>query len=500
MIKVVLAIAMALMGHGGAMAELVPAMIFADHMMLQRDQRVPVWGQAEPGATVTVSFADQSVEVKADDKGRWQAMLEAMPASAEGREVVIASGDQRVTFKDVLVGDVWLASGQSNMAYTVTAMAGQLPVAKAMADAANLPAIRLRRVGEKHAPEPREDLTRREAWDVCSPESVQRHSAVGFVFARRLHEDLGVPVAVVETASGGTPIEAYVPVQAFVDHPTLEKLAALAKAGDIEGIKGMRGGTNVRKTSWLPGAIYNGRMAPIKPFGIRGAIWYQGESNAGQGEDPRDYEQKMRALVRGWRSVWGRNDLPVYFVQLPQHGSYAWPYLREEQRRASDEPGTGMVVTCDLEVNNIHPPNKIDVGERLARWALANVYGRDVVFSGPTVREVRFDSGRGVVTFDHAHDGLAVGHMAEVGTFAKDPSRPLQGFELAGEDGVWREATAAIDGETVVVTSAAVSAPVAVRYACRPKAPRNQKWNLYNGAGLPASPFCSDWQRMEYDR
>ena len=180
-------------------------------------------------------------------------------------------------------------------------------------------------------------------------------------------------------------------------------------------------------------------------------------------------------------------------------GSYAWPYLREEQRRASDEPGTGMVVTCDLDVNNIHPPNKVDVGERLARWALAKVYDRDIVFSGPTVREVRFESGRGVVRFDHAHDGLAVGRMADVGKFTKDPSRTLQGFELAGEDGVWHEATAAIDGESVVVTSAAVPVPVAVRYACRPRAPRHHKWNLYNGAGLPASPFCSDWQRMEYD-
>ena len=283
-------------------------------------------------------------------------------------------------------------------------------------------------------------------------------------------------------------------------HPTLERLAALAAAGDVDGIKALPGGTFVRSQAWLAGAIYNGRIAPVVPYAIRGAIWYQGESNSGRGEDPRDYAHKMRALIKGWRTAWGHKELPLYFVQLPQWNSYAWTYLREEQRRALDVDETGMVVTIDLDnAGDIHPPNKIDVGERLARWPLAKLYSREVAFSGPLYREMAIRDGTVVVTFDHVVDGLMVGRVGGVASVAEAKVNGLNGFELTGKNGIWRDAEATIDGRVVVVSSSQVARPVAVRYACHPQAPRDGPWNLYNKAGLPASPFCSDWGRMRYD-
>ena len=258
----------------------------------------------------------------------------------------------------------------------------------------------------------------------------------------------------------------------------------------------------MRSSAWLAGTIYNGRVAPVAPYAIRGAIWYQGESNCGRGEDPRDYAHKMRALVRGWRDAWGQKDLPFYFVQLPQWNSYAWTYLREEQRLALDVDGTGMAVTIDLDnAGDIHPPNKIDVGERLARWPLAKVYGREVAYSGPLYRGASFHGAVVTVTFDHIgdDDGLMVGRVLGVSRVGEAKNDALHGFELVGDDGTWHDADAKIEGRTVIVSSLQVKRAVAVRYACYPEAPENRTPNLYNRAGLPASPFCSDWRRMPYD-
>ncbi|MEE3367725.1 MAG: sialate O-acetylesterase [Planctomycetota bacterium] len=481
-------------------AAVVPARIFSDHMVLQCDLAVPVWGKAEAGATVTVLMAGQSIETRADRLGKWQVTLKPMKANALGSELVIRSGGDRIVIRDVLVGEVWFAGGQSNMAYTAGQMAKHLPEGKALVESAALNGVRFRKVNERNSPNPRDDLSGNGSWDVCSPRAVRNHSAVAFVFADRIHRELKVPVGVIDCSWGGTPIEPYIPATAFAGHPTLEKLAALARSGNVEAIKAMRGGTFVRSPAWLAGAIYNGRVAPVAPYAVRGALWYQGESNSGRGEDPRDYAHKMRALIKGWRNAWGRKDLPFFYVQLPQWKSYAWTYLREEQRKALDVANTGMAVTIDLDnANDIHPPNKIDVGQRLASWSLAKVYSRDVTFSGPLFRKATISDESISVNFDHAGDGLIVGHVAGVGKVVEAKGTKLNGFELVGSDGAWRDAQAKIVGQKVVVSCRDVKRPIAVRYACHPQTSKDRPWNLYNKAGLPASPFCSDWNLMPYD-
>jgi len=481
------------------LAVLHPAKIFSDHMVLQRDATVPLWGTADAGATVTVAFAGQSVKGKEDGEGRWKVELAPMKASAKGRSLEISSGDERVVIEDVLVGDVWFAGGQSNMDYKVSGMARRLVEGKALAESANYPAIRHRKVNERNAAAPQSDLNGG-SWVVCSPKTVHGFSGVAFVFARRLHLELKVPIGVIDCAWGGTPIEPYVPAEAFTGHPTLVKLAKYAKAGNTEAIKKMPGGTFVRSPAWLVGAIYNGRIAPVAPYGIRGAIWYQAESNCGKGEDPRDYRHKQRALVQGWRQAWNNENLPFFYVQLPQWKSYAWTYAREEQLRAMEVDGTGMAVTIDLDnANDIHPPNKIDVGERLARWPLAKLYGKKIPFSGPLFRDVEVRDAEAVIRFDYAKEGLMAGHIEGVGKIVESKDGVLHGFELVGKDGVWHPAKAKVKGQTVLVKSLAVKQPVAVRYACHAEASKEHPWNLYNKAGLPASPFCSDWSKMPYD-
>ena len=301
-------------------AAVSPAKIFSDHMVLQRDLPAPIWGLADAGSTVIVRFDDQSINAKADTNGAWRVHLKPMKASGTSRDMEIQSGDERVVIKDILVGEVWFAGGQSNMAFTAGQMASKLPQGKALVEAADHAGIRFRKINEGNAPSPQQDL-KGGAWDVCSPQTAARHSAVTFVFARRLHGELKVPIGIIDCSWGGTPIEPYIPAQSFTGHPTLVKLAALAKAGDVEAIKAMDGGTYARSPAWLAGAIYNGRIAPVAPYAIRGALWYQGESNCGTGEDPRDYAHKMRALIRSWREAWGQKEMPFYYVQLPQWNS-----------------------------------------------------------------------------------------------------------------------------------------------------------------------------------
>ena len=499
---------------GHAEAAVTTAKIFADHMVLQRQMPVPIWGTAPAGSEVTVGFAGQSVTAVAAADGRWRAVLGPLAAEAQGRELTVASGDTSVAIKDVVVGEVWFVCGQSNMQYTAGTMARRLPAGQELVAAADLPAIRFCRINEAAAVEPRADLTAAR-WDVCTPAAVAGHSAVAFVFARRLHLEVGVPIGVIDASVGGTPIEPYIPEAAFVGHPTLEKLVALARAGDKQAITALPGGTFVRGDHWLASRLYNGRIAPVVPYAIRGAVWYQGESNCGRGEDPRDYEAKLRALVAGWRSAWARPELPVLVVQLPQWKSYAWPFLREEQWRAvADLDHTGLVVTIDLDhANDIHPPNKIDVGERLARWPLVWFHGRDIAVQGPVFRAAEARDGGMAVRFDHAEGGLMAGRAAGPGQPVVDSgSTEVNGCELGDEQGVWHEAEARISGPLLLVTSPAVPRPVAVRYACLPVASGEEAaagkepgkhvagkpWNLFGKSGLPAGPFCSDPARMPY--
>ena len=480
-------------------SDLKVAAVFSDSMVLQQGESVPIWGWAAARSTISVEFNGQKKSAIADKDGAWQLMLDAMQASRTSRKLVVSCSDETIAFSNVVVGEVWFAAGQSNMAFTMNGMARHLPEGRTLAEAAAFPLIRMCRVQGDDKPTPQKDLENESRWEVCTPKTVLNHSAVGYIFAHRLHRELEVPIGIIDCSWGGKPIEPFIPIESMTGHETLLKLAALAETENVEAIRRLPGGTFVRSSSWFPGRIFNARVAPVAPYAIRGAIWYQGESNCGNGEDPRHYAHKMRALIRGWRDVWKMPSLPFYYVQLSQWKSYAWTWLREEQRRVLDTPHTGMAVTIDLDNNNnIHPPNKIDVGERLARWPLSQLYGKEIAASGPTLTAAGFNNGRAIVKFNHADGGLVIGRMDGVNKFRETPNETLNGFELFGADGIWRKATARIDGRTVVVTSRDVPDPTAVRYACHPQTQDGKPWNLYNRAMLPASSFCSDWKKMKY--
>jgi len=485
------------LGVPKASAELRLDCIFADQMVLQRDQPIPVWGWAEAGDNVTVTLVDQTGTAIANEHGEWSVTLKPLVADSHCRQLRVESGEQAIVVNDVLVGDVWHASGQSNMAMTVGAMAKELEsIAKDIA-AAELPQLRFCRINEPESSKPLNDLRQRATWTVCEPTTVSRFSGVAFYFARRLDTELNVPIGVIDTSRGGTPIEPFIPRAAFDSHPTLKKELELGNQEDLEGIWKLPGGVRARDANWLPGRLFHSRLAPISRFGVRGAIWYQGESNSGVQEDPREYQHKMRALINGWREAFGNEKLPVYFVQLPGSGAgEGWPYLREEQRLATDLPNTGMVVTVDLDGAGIHPPNKIDVGERLARWALAKDYGRSVPFSGPMFERQEIQGDRVILHFSYAESGLMVADKDGRAEPREKPEAELSYFEVTDSSGKWHAAKARIDGQKVVVTCDEVASPVAVRYAY---AVNPENCNLYNRDGLPTSPFCSRPELLSYD-
>lgn len=496
-IRVMLLVVLVIASVPQAWAEVRLAGIFADHMVVQRDRPIQVWGWADVGDDVTVTFADHSAKATAGEGGAWSVTLEPLAASGKGRELSVETSDEKTVIRDVVVGEVWHASGQSNMAMTVGSMAKELESVKSDIAAADLPSLRFCRINEAESPKPLDDLGRTASWTPCSPTSVARFSGVAFYFARNLHKELDVPIGVIDSSRGGTPIEPFIPREAFGSHPTLQHELELGDRGDLEGIWKMPGGVRARDANWFPGRLFNSRVAPIKRFAARGLIWYQGESNSGVMEDPRDYQYKMRALITGWRSALGNQAMPVYFVQLPGSGAgNGWPYLREQQRLAADLPHTGMVVTVDIDGAGIHPPNKIDVGGRLALWALANDYGRQVPFSGPMFERQEIQDDKIVIHFKSAERGLMVATKDGLSAPREVADHQLAHFELCDRAGKWRPAEAAVDGKTVAVTNADVQDPVAVRYAYEVSP---EDCNLYNRNGLPASPFCSKPELLEYD-
>ncbi len=440
--------------------------ILGDHMVLQRERPVTLWGWDDAGAGVTVTLGQTIAKATTDQDGRWAVQLPAMAAG--GPHTITIEGTSTVTLKDVLVGEVWLCSGQSNMEWTVLRSANP----EEEIAAADHPMIRHIKVGRAPMATPQDDAPAG-GWQVCSPETAGNFTAVGYYFARYLNGELDVPIGLIGSNWGGTRIEPWTPPVGFQSVPALQEIA-----DDLENLPATKADGQVNRQS--PLALYNGMIHPLVPFVIRGAIWYQGESNNGEG---MLYHEKKKALIHGWRSVWDDPDMPFYYVQLAPFrykvDPERLPGIWEAQLKTLDVPHTGMAVTVDIgDVTDIHPLNKQDVGKRLALWALAKTYGQSgLVYSGPLYRSIEIEGDRAVISFDHVGGGLV----------SRD-GQPLSHFQVAGEDGRFVEAQAEIVGPTVVVSAESVPQPVAVRFGWHQEA----EPNLSNREGLPASPFRTD--------
>jgi sialate O-acetylesterase len=477
------------------------ANIFTDNTVLQRDSKLTVWGfGAEPGQALMVRLGTIEAKAEIERDGCWSALLPLLTASSEGRKMTLeVDGKVVALIRNVLIGDVWLAAGQSNMQFPVRGMLKHLPEAKAWVGECNLPNIRWRRINDPVA-ETRDleatDLNSADAWNPMTPESVVGFSAVAAVYARELHEKLSVPIGVIDVSWGGKPIEPFIPREAF-DSPLLRRIRKLADAGRIEELARTRGGLIIRNPEGYPGAIFNARMAPLAGLGLQGFVWYQAESNCGRGEDPREYRHKMSALVQGWRERWANPKLPFYFVQLPSFPkATGWIRMREEQRRALNIPLTGMAVTIDVRGEGIHPPDKLSVGRRLARLALVKTYHAETGDATGPLYESHQIEGRSVrVRFENAASGLMVGKKSGIDPALESAPAKLRWFEIADESGNWHAATATIDRDEVVVVAEGVRRPTAVRYACEVQP---QGGNLYNRAGFAASPFCTDLKLLPW--
>ena len=471
--------------------------VFTDNAVLQQGVAVPVWGTTTANTIVALEFAGQSKTTTAGGDGHWRIELSPLQASHTGRTMTVKSGTSVQERHHLLIGEVWYASGQSNMQMTLAACGRKIPAIEAMVEAASTNHIRYLRIAEPDSPNPLTQRRQSSAWQVDNPLNRAKQSAVAYLFAHMLHAQLGVPIGIIEGSWGGKPIEGFIPRLQFTRQVALQKILSLSDKNQLDDVAKLEGGVIIRNTAGMPARIFNARVSPITPFAIRGFIWYQGESNAGRGEDPRNYRIKMQALIDGWRETWGQPALPFYFVQLPAFNdtAHGWVRLREEQRLSLSIPHTGMAVTIDLRDSDIHPANKLDVAQRLVNWALAKTYDKQLVYSGPLFKSATVNHNTMRVQFDHAESGLTVAHKQGLGLPKATPDTALAHFELADSTGNWYPAQASIDGSEVVVRSPQVRQPRAVRYACSGD-PSNA--NLYNRAGLPASPFCSDLQLLPW--
>jgi sialate O-acetylesterase len=481
-----------------ASAEVKLPAIISDHMVLQAGAEAPLWGTASPGEKVAVSFGAVTASATAGADGRWEVRLPKLQAGEAGTLEV--RGKNVIEVKDVLVGEVWLGSGQSNMAMTVN-RANDFKQEEA---AAEFPQIRMFTVTSGASATAQADCTGQ--WAVCSPATVARFSATAYFFGRELYRELKVPVGLINSSVGGTPIESWISPEAQAASPELkpffaasekeagafdpnrakakyardlaawEEAAKKAKAAGQPVPKKPRDAAAVQQRKGNVGGLFNGKIAPLTNYRIRGAIWYQGEANTTPAKAPF-YQYQLPLLIQDWRTRWGY-EFPFAWVQLPNFGGPGrdWPTVREAMLKTLAVPKTGMAITIDIgEEKDIHPKNKQDVGKRLALWALGAVYGKSVPTSGPLPAGATRRGKDVVVRFTHADGGL----VAKGGA--------LTSFELADKDG-FHPATAKIEGDTVVVSSPDVQEPAAVRYAWSnyPEA------RLFNGAGLPATPFRAE--------
>lgn len=492
----------------GALAAIEMPSIFGDHMVLQQGKKVALWGTAAPNEKITVSIGDKYSETTANAQGEWKVVIGRMSKGGP-YDLVVKGKDSTLRFSDVLLGEVWLGSGQSNMQWPVKSAANpEEEIANA-----NFPNIRLFTVARAVATTPMKDCEGQ--WVVCSPETIAEFSAVLYYFGKELHQQLnGMPIGLIHTSWGGTPAEAWTSRATLESDSDLaeivqnwDRLVAEypeAKAAYEKAMEEWEKKAEKAKVSnepeppkpqaprgpdhpWLASGLYNAMIAPLIPYTIRGAVWYQGESNAGRAYQ---YRKLFPAMINDWRKAWGQGPFSFYFVQLAnfrerqtEPGDSEWAELREAQTMTLALKNTGMAVTIDIgDADDIHPKNKQDVGKRLALNALAKDYDKDMVYSGPMYKAMRIWKGKAILSFSHTHGGLTT-----------SDSGPVKGFALAGNDRKFVWADAVIKDKHVVVSSPQVPDPVAVRYAWA----SNPDCNLVNGAGLPASPFRTDqWPGM----
>ena len=521
--------------------------LFTDHMVLQRDLPVPVWGTAASGEELTVEFAGQSVKATADEQGAWKAELAPLAASAEPRDLVV-TGSNAISLQDVVVGDVWLASGQSNMDAPMDS--GN---AKQELPSADDPLLRFFVVKKNVAADPLDTIEGR--WQKSDPESARRCSAVAWFFAREIRRTQDVPVGIIQAAWGGTPIKTWMSLASLEEEPAMSSIVAEYRkaraANDAAKAEPQRQQEYYRdmedwennvepaykaarqahteaaaeakaageqppprpeperpepvmpdpiampartKRPSVPTIVHNAMIAPLAPYGLRGILWYQGEADISRAAD---YRQLFPRLIESWREDFTQPEVPFLFVQLPAYGrdkavvaDSGIADLRAAQAAALTLPATGLAVTLDIgEAGDAHPRNKIHVGKRLALVAREQVYDEDVVSSGPVYRSHEIKDGAVHVTLDHTGGGLVVARPPwRAASMPEVPEDKLVGFAVRGADGRWVEADARIADDTVVISSPSVPDPAAAAYgwAASPSV------NLYNKEGLPAAPFRTD--------
>jgi len=482
--------------------------LFTDHMVLQRDIPVAVYGLADPGEKISVSFAGQRKSATADKDGHWSVALDAMKAWPRPADMTVA-GKNRLTLEDILVGDVWVCSGQSNMDFCPGSYGGPYDVKDF-----ELPLVRHFHMPGLQSLQPQTSveirspsgIVKQRRWVVCSPKTGNHITAVGLYFARKVNLETGIPIGLIKSSWNGTRIEPWISPEGWASVPELPAIGKMPTELKHDG-----------SYPSTPHVLYHGKIHPLTKFAIKGVLWYQGESNGNEGDS---YFFKMRALVNGWRKAWNQGDFPFYFVQLPAHqapnndpaGGDGLAKIRMAQLKSLSIVNTGMASAIDLgdfgNPKNIHIFDKKSVGERLALWALAKDYpsttlraggkAADLVYSGPLYKGMKIEgdpstgSGQGRIRifFDSVGSGLIIANIA--GGFQpliRQPQGKLKRFAIAGADKKWFWANAVIDGKTVVVSSPDVPKPVAVRYAF---GGNPEGANLYNEEGLPASPFCTD--------
>ena len=484
-------------------AEVSLPKIFSSHMVLQRDMPIHIWGSATPGESITATFHNLTNTAITDAAGRWSLYLPPQPAG--GPYTLTVHSTNTITYEDILLGDLWFASGQSNMEMPLSGFEPDTQVENANKEiaAANYPDIRLLRIDKDASDYPREDVKSATGWSLCTPDTAKDFSAVAYFFARDLQKALAdkqqhIPIGLIDSTWGGTPAEAWTSMNALganaaltpvfatraekMDHePTVIRFEALDKQAHAEGKSTPERDWHPNPDSWRPAALYNAMVAPFTPLPIKGVIWYQGEANSVLNMVGL-YDKLFPTLIEDWRSHWAQGNFPFLYVQISAFASTPkenWGELRDAQRKTLSLANTGMAVTIDIgNEHNVHPANKQAVGERLSLLARRFVYNEDITASGPLFRLAYPDKGAMHVWFDNAQ-----GLHAKLGA--------PEGFEIAGADRVFLRANAHIehtaDGDTVVVASPAIPNPQYVRYAW----PNFPQANLYNGANLPAATFTS---------